>query len=78
MDLAQKANRAKKDLQAAVSKPESTSLRHAVESFDAFVDAVVEEIASLKKGAPTTASAVAETMEPEVSAANQSKEAESA
>lgn len=49
MDLAQKANRAKKHLQAAVAKPEATSLRHAVESFDAFVDAVVEEIAALKK-----------------------------
>jgi hypothetical protein len=64
MDLAQKASRAKRDLQAAVSKPEATSLRHAVESFDAFVDAVVQEIAALKKGAaPKTEPA--ETFEPE-------------
>ena len=38
MDLAQKANRVKKHLQAAVAKPESTSIRHAIDSFDAFVD----------------------------------------
>ena len=48
MDLAQKANRAKRDLQAAVQKPEATSLRHAVDAFDAFVDGVVEEIGQLK------------------------------
>ena len=64
MDLAQKANRAKKDLQAAVSKPEATSLRHAVESFDAFVDAVVEEIAELKKSAAPKA-VETETFEPD-------------
>jgi hypothetical protein len=48
MDLAQKANRAKRDLQAAVHKPEETSIRHAIEAFDAFVDGVVEEIGQLK------------------------------
>ena len=53
MDLAQKANRVKKHLQAAVAKPESTSIRHAMESFDAFVDGLVEEIATLKKGMST-------------------------
>ena len=53
MDLAQKASRVKKHLQAAVAKPEPTSLRHAVEAFDAFVDGVVEEIAALKKGMST-------------------------
>ena len=64
MDLAQKANRTKKDVQAAMSRPEATSLRHAVESFDAFVDAVVEEIGALKKaGAPKPEPA--ETFEPD-------------
>ena len=48
MDLAQKANRAKRELQAAAHKPEETSIRHAVEAFDAFVDGVVEEIGQLK------------------------------
>ena len=48
MDLAQKANRVKKELQAAAHKPEETSIRHAVEAFDAFVDGVVEEIGQLK------------------------------
>ena len=64
MDLAQKASRVKKHLQAAVAKPESTSIRHAIDSFDAFVDGVVEEIESLKKGmstALTPSSAPAET-----------------
>ena len=58
MDLAQKANRVKRELQAAAHKPEETSIRHAVEAFDAFVDGVVEEIgqlkSSLKNGASTT------------------------
>ena len=64
MDLAQKANRAKKDVQAAISRPEATSVRHAIESFDAFVDAVVEEITALKKaGAPKPEQA--ERFEPE-------------
>jgi hypothetical protein len=53
MDLAQKASRVKKHLQAAVAKPESTSIRHALDSFEAFVDGVVEEIAALKKGMST-------------------------
>ena len=48
MDLAQKANRVKRELQAAAHKPEDTSIRHAVEAFDAFVDGVVEEIGQLK------------------------------
>ena len=48
MDLAQKANRAKRDLQAAAHKPEETSIRHAIDAFDAFVDGVVEEIGQLK------------------------------
>lgn len=48
MDLAQKANKAKRDLQAAAHKPESTTLNHAVDSFAAFADAVVEEIGKLK------------------------------
>ena len=48
MDLAQKANRVKRELQAAAHKPEETSIRHAVEAFDAFVDGVVEEIGQLK------------------------------
>ena len=48
MDLAQKANRVKRELQAAAHKPEETSLRHAIEAFDAFVDGVVEEIGQLK------------------------------
>lgn len=48
MDLAQKANRIKRELQAATHKPEETSIRHAVEAFDAFVDGVVEEIGQLK------------------------------
>jgi len=48
MDLAQKANRVKRELQAAAHKPEETSIRHAIEAFDAFVDGVVEEIGQLK------------------------------
>lgn len=48
MDLAQKANRVKRELYAATHKPEETSIRHAVEAFDAFVDGVVEEIGHLK------------------------------
>ena len=48
MDLAQKANRVKRELQAATHKPEDTSIRHAIEAFDAFVDGVVEEIGQLK------------------------------
>ena len=60
MDLAQKANRVKRELQAAAHKPEETSIRHAVEAFDAFVDGVVEEIgqlkAALKNGASPAAS----------------------
>jgi hypothetical protein len=60
MDLAQKANRVKRELQAAAHKPEETSIRHAIEAFDAFVDGVVEEIgqlkAALKNGASTAAS----------------------
>jgi hypothetical protein len=48
MDLAQKANRVKRELQAAAHKPEESSIRHAVEAFDAFVDGVVEEIGQLK------------------------------
>jgi hypothetical protein len=48
MDLAQKANRVKRELQAAAHKPEEISIRHAVEAFDAFVDGVVEEIGQLK------------------------------
>jgi len=49
MDLAQKANRVKRELHAAVSKPDSNSVRHAMDAFDAFVDGVVDEIAALKK-----------------------------
>ena len=48
MDLAQKANRVKRELQAAAHKPEEMTIRHAVEAFDAFVDGVVEEIGQLK------------------------------
>ena len=48
MDLAQKANRVKRELQAAAHKPEDSSIRHAIEAFDAFVDGVVEEIGQLK------------------------------
>jgi len=48
MDLAQKANRVKRELQAAAHKPEESSIRHAIEAFDAFVDGVVEEIGQLK------------------------------
>ncbi len=48
MDLAQKANRVKRELQAAAHKPEETSIRHAIEAFDAFVDGVVDEIGQLK------------------------------
>jgi hypothetical protein len=48
MDLAQKANRVKRELQAAAHKPEETAIRHAIEAFDAFVDGVVEEIGQLK------------------------------
>ena len=48
MDLAQKANRVKRELQAAAHKPQETSIRHAIEAFDAFVDGVVEEIGQLK------------------------------
>jgi hypothetical protein len=48
MDLAQKANRVKRELQAAAHKPEETGIRHAIEAFDAFVDGVVEEIGQLK------------------------------
>ena len=48
MDLAQKANRVKRELQSAAHKPEEGSIRHAVEAFDAFVDGVVEEIGQLK------------------------------
>ena len=58
MDLAQKANRVKRELQAATQRPEATSIRHAIEAFDAFVDGVVEEIgvlkAALKEGPDTT------------------------
>jgi hypothetical protein len=57
MDLAQKANRVKRELQAAAHKPEETSIRHAIDAFDAFVDGVVEEIgqlkSALKNGAPS-------------------------
>lgn len=59
MDLAQKANRVKRELQAATQRPEATSIRHAVEAFDAFVDGVVEEIgllrAAQKAGSEATA-----------------------
>ena len=48
MDLAQKANRVKRDLQAAVHKPEATSIRHALDAFEAFADGVVEEIGQIK------------------------------
>ena len=48
MDLAQKANRVKRELQAAAHKPEANTIRHAIEAFDAFVDGVVEEIGQLK------------------------------
>jgi hypothetical protein len=53
MDLAQKANRVKRELQAAAHKPEELSIRHAVEAFDAFVDGVVEEIGQLKSALKT-------------------------
>jgi hypothetical protein len=53
MDLSQKANRVKRDLQTALTKPDSNSVRHAIVAFDAFVDGVVAEILALKK---TTAS----------------------
>ena len=48
MDLAQKGNRVKRELQSAIHKPEDSSIRHAVEAFDAFVDGVVEKIEQLK------------------------------
>lgn len=48
MDLAQKANRVKRELAAAAHKPEETAIRHAIDAFDAFVDGVVEEIGQLK------------------------------
>jgi len=48
MDLAQKGNRAKRELQSVVHNPGETSVRHALEAFDAFVDGVVEEIGQLK------------------------------
>ncbi|HEX2540000.1 MAG TPA: hypothetical protein VHM00_02845 [Caldimonas sp.] len=81
MDLAQKASRVKKHLQAAVAKPESTSIRHAVESFDAFVDGVVEEIAALKKGmstALTPSPTPAETFTPAEGSAEPASTAEEA
>jgi len=46
--LAQKGNRAKRELQSVVHNPGETSVRHALEAFDAFVDGVVEEIGQLK------------------------------
>ena len=63
MDLAQKANRVKRELQAAAHKPEESSIRHAVEAFDAFVDGVVEEIGQLK-AALKNGGAVAESESP--------------
>jgi len=55
MDLAQKGNRVKRELQAAAHKPEATSIRHAIEAFDAFVDGVVEEIGQLKAAMKSSA-----------------------
>jgi hypothetical protein len=66
MDLAQKANRAKRELQAAAHKPDETSIRHAVEAFDAFVDGVVEEIGLLKAAAKSGAASEAETLAPDL------------
>ena len=58
MDLAQKAHRVKRELQSATQRPEATTIRHAIEAFDAFVDGVVEEIgvlkAALKEGSAAT------------------------
>jgi len=48
MDLAQKGTRVKRELQSAVHQPAETSVRHALEAFDAFVDGVVEEISQTK------------------------------
>jgi len=63
MDLAQKANRVKRDLQAAAHKPEATSIRHAIDAFDAFVDGVVEEIGLLKAAQKSTSSNEAQSPE---------------
>ena len=72
MDLSQKANRVKRDLQAAVAKPESNSVRHAIDAFDAFVDGVVEEIAALKKAHAGMRDQPAETFEPQPEYATES------
>ena len=70
MDLSQKANRVKRDLQAAVAKPDSNSVRHAIDSFDAFVDGVVDEIAALKKANAGAATADVFEAQPEGASRN--------
>jgi hypothetical protein len=72
MDLAQKANRVKRDLHIALSKPDSNSVRHAMVAFDAFVDGVVVELAALKKAADRSRDEPAETFEPQPEYATES------
>ena len=77
MDLAQKANRVKRELQAATQRPEATSIRHAIEAFDAFVDGVVEEIGLLKAAQKEGSNAAATERPESTTAEGAEKELES-